>query len=165
VKYNRNQSSFINTNKKDYRIDFEIPNVDAKFENSCVPVKSLEIDRKRGLSSTLEYFEKASGYVIGKGSEFSNESYVEYMYSIHCDVEKMGHLEYGNLFDPTYMQNAAKKGEIFHIHYKGHVDNVRYLDVYTNAPHLNKIIVGQSNYNFLNSSYKKFTILNIFRLF
>jgi hypothetical protein len=163
--YNRTSWSFYNVDKPDYVVDFGIPNVGSKSENDCAPTTGFEIETKRKGSRSYDDFVNNSGYVKDKGAVYSQSSYESYMHNTHTDIQTMSKKDYHRLFNAEYMQNAADNGEIFSFHFLGHVDNVRYLDVYINAPMKNTLIFRQSQYNFSTLSRSRKTILNIFHLF
>jgi|GEM_PF-65692 len=165
VAYNRTQWSFWNVDKPDFRIDMRVPNVGSKYTNDCVPTTDLETETMRGGSRSYNDFAKSSGYVEGEGAKFSQASYERYMKRIHNNVIIMCDTDYELLFDHGYMQNAANRGESFTVHFRGHVDKPRYLDVYLFAPEKNTLRFRQSRYNFTSGRGSKHPILNIFNLF
>lgn len=111
--------------------------------------------------STLFLFKKTKQYAK---KIISGIDYEKLVHATFSDVQTFSKKEYHYLFNAEYMQNAANKNEIFSVHFRGHADNVRRLQVFTRSPHLNKLVFRQGTYNF--SSYgSRHPVLNIFRFF
>ena len=72
IAYNRNAWSFFNTDKPDFEIGFNIPNVGSQAENDCVPTTFAEIETKRGGSRTYEDFKNSTNYKDGVGVTRNN---------------------------------------------------------------------------------------------
>jgi len=161
VAYNRNQWSLYNVDKPDYVIDFNIPNVGSNLDNDCMPTTFLEIESKRGGIRTYDNFIKITGYQENVGVKIEIGEYEELIKSTFNNVQTLSRNDYYKLFDTKFMQAAADNGQVFSVYFKGHVDNVRSLQVYTRAPYKNKLTFRQSKYNFTLSG-KGVTVLNVF---
>jgi RHS repeat-associated protein len=164
VKYGRTKWSFFNCNKPDEVINFGINNVGSRQPNDCLPTSCAEIEAKRNGARSYEDFVGLSQYKEGVGVTTSGIDLENYLCSTFDNVETLSRIEYGNLFNPDYMRSAANNGEVFCVNFSNHIDNVRTLQVFKNAPHLNKITFRQGRYNMRNAG-TRYPILNIFRFF
>ena len=162
--YNRHQWSFFNSNVEDYEISFGIPNVGSNLDNDCMPTTFTEIETIRGGTRTYNNFKNITNYKENVGVSISGTNYDILVHNTFKNVQTLSRTYYSKLFDAQYMQIAANNNEVLSVHFKGHVDNVRSLKVFTRAPYLNKLTFRQRSFNFtsLGSNYP---ILNIFRFF
>lgn len=104
-----------------------------------------------------------TNYINGEGVVTSKEAYAQLLMQTFDNAEILETTEYGKLFTPQYMETAASNGKIFSVHFNGHADNVRALQVFDRKPNLNKLIFRQSRYN-MTSKGNGIAIMNIFRL-
>ena len=163
IAYNRTQWSFFNDDRPDRIIYFDIPDVGSKSLNDCVPSTFAEIEAARRGTRTYEYFCDMTNYINGEGVVTSKEAYAQLLMQTFDNAEILETTEYGKLFTPQYMETAASNGKIFSVHFNGHADNVRALQVFDRKPNLNKLIFRQSRYN-MTSKGNGIAIINIFRL-
>lgn len=164
IGYNRNKWSFFNWDVPDYTIDFGIPNVGSNLANDCVPTTFAEAEAIIGGARTYDDFKKITSYQDNVGVSISGTDYEKLVNNTFNNVQTLSRTDYHNLFDAQYMRNSANSNEMFSVHFKGHADNVRGLQVFTRDPSKNKLIFRQGSYNF-TSSGKGVTVWNIFRFF
>ena len=165
IKYNRNQWSFINTNKPDYEIGFGIKDVGSQNANDCVPTTFAEIDEEMGVSGTYENFKATTNYVDENGVLISPNRYEDLMHDTFNSSEKLCGRDYSNLFNPDYMKTSASNHDVFSVLFSDHADNVRSLQVFTRDPSLNTLVFRQSSYNFNSTNTKIYEkIFSIFHI-
>lgn len=148
VKYNRSQWSLINTNKPDYVIKYDIPNVGSRLENDCVPTTWAEMEELTGGSRSYEFFVSESSYVDGKGVTISSLDYKKKLLELFPNVSVYDKHLYNNLFDPVYFQDAINNNTYFSVLFEGHADIIRSLNVFERNPLLNTLTFRQSVFNF-----------------
>lgn len=129
-----------------------------------MPSTFAEVETKRRGARTYDEFKDITNYQENVGVKISGNDYEKLVHKTFNNVKTVSKTDYHKLFDAQYMQKAANNNEVFSVHFKGHVDNVRSLQVFTRAPYLNKLTFRQSRYNF-TSMGSKYSILNIFWFF
>ena len=149
VKYNRNEWSFINTDKPDYEVIFDkIKNVGSLNSNDCVPTTFAELEAALGGKRSYADFLISTKYIQDKGVEISLFDYQKSLqHAFGNKFEKLDSKDLWKLFDPKFMEQAAKNGQIFSCFFYTHADNVRSLRVFTRASYLNELTFRQSRYN------------------
>ncbi len=164
IGYNRNKWSFFNWDVPDYIIDFGIPNAGSNSANDCVPTTFAEIETKRGGSRTYNNFKNSTNYQENVGVSISGTDYERLVNRTFDNTIKLSRRDYINLFDAQHMQTVANHNEIISIHFEGHADNIKGLQVFTHATYKNKLIFRQSRYNF-TSRGSSYPIINAFWFF
>jgi len=129
-----------------------------------VPTTFFEIETKRKGLRTYDNFKNISNYQQNVGVSTTQIGYETLVNKTFNNTQTLSRSDYHNLFDANYMQNAANNNEVFSVHFRGHADNVRGLQVFTRSPNLNKLTFRQGSYNF-TSSGNDVEVWNIFRFF
>ena len=155
-KYNRTQWSLINTNKPDEIITMPTGNGGNKNPNDCLPTTLSEIEQVRGGSRTYEFFLKELGNrYTPEGVATKVAEYEEMLNKYFMAVKIDGKLY--NIFDPNFMKGISNSNGVVSVYFGGelgHVDNVRKLKVFYNAPNLNKLIFRNPRYNINQMNFR-----------
>ena len=148
VKYNRSQWSFINTNKPDYIIKYDIPNVGSLSENDCVPTTWAEMEALLGGKRSYDEFVEVSKYIPKTGVETTGLEYKELVLEQFEGASELAKNNWSQLFDPCFFQSSIDNHTYFSFYFHGHADVVRSLWVFERNPLLNTLTFRQPLYNF-----------------